>query len=123
MDDLRAVAHGVVGRGYGFMVLGIGMTMVGFSFNLLLALKIGAVLFTIGAVIFVLCGLRAPRRPYQRTELWVSLPEEKRPHRSMAQWAASTVLTEAYFRFAQHSAVTAVALWLGVIVLPVLKVV
>lgn len=43
------------------------------------------------------------------TEMWLYLERGERP--AEAQWAAATVLREAYFWFARWSAGVAVALW------------
>ena len=39
------------------------------------------------------------------------LPKEFRPPERYAQWAASTVLRDAYFTFAQYTALISIAMW------------
>ena len=39
------------------------------------------------------------------------LPKEFRPPEAYAQWAASTVLRDAYFTFAKYTAMISIAMW------------
>lgn len=48
---------------------------------------------------------------YKRTEMWLLLPKDFRPPERYAQWAASTVLRDAYFTFAKYTAFTSIIMW------------
>jgi len=121
MDELRNVANVCVGRAFAFAMLAIGVTMIGFSFNMVLALKTGGILSTVLALIFILKGLGANRKDYRHTELWITLPQDRRPPVQHAQWASSTVLREAYFSYAHHAAVLAIVMGVTCILLALLR--
>lgn len=117
MDDIRRIAFECVARGVGFGALAIVITMIGFSFNMLLAIKIGSGLCTLMAAILLVRGQFAARTPYKRTELWFLLPADLRPPESQAQWVSSTVIREAYQTFAYYAAIVAAILAVLAIVL------
>lgn len=110
MEELRQVAFICAGRAFGFAGLAIAVTMVGFSYDLLLALKSGGILFLILALAFAIKAQNATRKDYRRTELWSVLPPDRRPPPEHAQWAAATVLREAYTGFAERAAIVGVGL-------------
>ena len=77
MRDLEQVAVQSVARGVGFGTLAISLVVVGLAGYPTLALKSGAALTLLMWAILRLKALRAPRRPYKRTEVWLML--EPRP--------------------------------------------
>ena len=48
---------------------------------------------------------------YRRTEMWLMLPDDFRPPERYAQWAAATVMRDAYFTFAQYTAMISIVMW------------
>lgn len=110
MEDMRRIAFENVARGVGFGALAIVVTMIGFSYDMLLSIKVGGVLFALTAAILVLRAQLAPRKPYRTSDVWRALPRERRPPEAHAQWAATTALQEAYYTFARHTAAVSVAL-------------
>ena len=111
MDDLRRVAYEVVLRACGFGSLAIFCVMIGMSFDPLMAFKTGGFLTTAMATILILKAYEARTKPYRRTEMWLYLTKEQRPHESYAQWAVSTVLWETYLTFARWTAGISIAMW------------
>lgn len=120
MEELRRVAFQCAGRAFGFALLASSVTMVGFSYDLALCVKIGAVLFALIAALFLLFAQRAPSRDYRNTEVWLWLPPERRPAASHAQWAVTQALREAYLSFARHAGLASAGLVLIALVLHVL---
>ena len=111
MEHLREAANISIGRACGFFGLGIVTVMMGLSFDPLLALRSGAVLVTGLTIILLIRARSALTRDYRRTEMWLLLDEDKRPPALYAQWAASTVLRDAYLRFALWAAGLSVFMW------------
>lgn len=101
MDRIEALAELSIRRGLSFAALGIGMAMLGFSFDPAMALGFGAVASLLVSAALALKALAAPRRPYRRTELWIlldgrhDLPEER------AQAQIGGLLQRLYLRYAQ----------------------
>jgi hypothetical protein len=53
----------------------------------------------------------AVTKPYNKTELWLYLPKDKRPPATQAQWASATVLRETYLTFALWTSAISIAMW------------
>jgi hypothetical protein len=111
MQTMRAVAYEVVGRGVMFAVLGIGVTMLGLSFDLPLMTRTGAILATLLSVCLLFFAERTRRLDHRRTEFWNSIPEDKRPPEPHARFASALVLRETYMSFAVHAAIAAGGMW------------
>jgi hypothetical protein len=120
LEEMRRIAFQCAGRAFGFALLANAVTMIGFSYDLILAAKIGAVLFGLTAAGFVLFAQRAPSRDYRKTELWVWLPPERRPAAAHAQWSTGQAMREAYFAFARHAGLASAGLAALALVLYVL---
>jgi hypothetical protein len=101
VEELRRVAFECAGRGFGFALLANCVTMIGFSYDLLLCAKIGAVLFALTGAVFLLFAQLAPSRDYRKTQVWVWLPPERRPAAAHAQWSIAQASREAYLTFAR----------------------
>ncbi len=108
---MRRIAHEVVLRACGFGSLAIFCVMIGMSFDPLMAFKAGGFLTAAMAVILVFKAYEARTKPYRRTEMWLYLPKDQRPHETYAQWASATVLRETYLTFAQWTAAISIAMW------------
>jgi hypothetical protein len=111
MEEMRKAAFTSVARGCGFAMLGVLCLMVGFSFDPRLMFQSGGMLSMIAVLVLVLKGRRALSTDYRHTEMWLMLPDDFRPPEAYAQWAAATVLRDAYFTFAQYTAAISVVMW------------
>lgn len=72
----------------------------------------GGILTLIMTLILMLKSRQALTRDYKRTEMWLLLPKDFRPPEAYAQWAASTVLRDAYLTFAQYTALASIVMWI-----------
>ena len=113
MEPMRRVAYEVVQRACLFGSLAIFCVMVGMSFDARLAFKTGGTLTALMAMLLIYKAHEALTKPYNKTELWLYLPEELRPPAAQAQWASATVLRETYFTFAQWTSAISVAMWVA----------
>jgi hypothetical protein len=104
LQTIEEQAEICVARGCGFAALGIATLMVGLSWDMVLASKIGGLLTLAACMILLLKAHRAPHRPVRRTELWMTLEPDVRPNVAIAQRVVGAVLRECYLRFALHAA-------------------
>jgi len=104
IERIEHLANISVARGCGFAALGILTFFIGMSSDLVAAFKSAGYLTLLACIILLLKAGFAPRQPYRRTELWVMLKPDERPDASVAQRLISTVLREAYLRFARQAA-------------------
>lgn len=111
MELMRQVAYEVVQRACLFSSLAIFCVMVGMSFEPRLAFQAGGTLTAIMALVLVYKAQEALTKPYNKTELWLYLPENKRPPVAQAQWASATVLRETYLTFALWTSAISIAMW------------
>ena len=93
-----------VARGCGLAVLAIGTFMVGLSWDMVLAAKVGGLLVLFVCVVLLVRAQRALSRPVERTELWLMLDRSERPSAAYAQRFIGSVLRTCYLRFALHAA-------------------
>lgn len=111
MEYMQRIAYEVVLRACGFGSLAIFCVMIGMSFDPLMAFKAGGFLTMAMSVILIFKAYEARTKPYRRTEMWLYLPKDQRPHETSAQWACATVLRETYLRFARWTASISIVLW------------
>ena len=118
MRDVEQAAVQSVARGVGFGALAIGLVVVGLAGYPLLALRSGAALTLLMWAILRLKALRAPRRPYKRTEVWLLL--EPRPDwpAEIAQRLIGGTLQRTLERFARPVLAVALASWCASLALP-----
>lgn len=109
---LRQAADLSIRRGIGFAYIGIGTAMAGMAFDGYLAVKTGAILSMIVVAVLVTKALRAPGRPYKRTELWIVVDKNHGLPEDRAQDVIGHLLRVRYLWHAQLVAGAAVALWL-----------
>ncbi len=109
---LRHAADLTIRRAIGFAYIAIGTTMAGMAFDGYLAVKTGAILSTVVAAVLGLKALRAPRRPYKHTELWIVVDKDHGLPEERAQDVIGHVLRERYLWHAQLIAGVAALLWL-----------
>jgi hypothetical protein len=119
MKEIENAAYVSVGRACGFAGLAIFCLMFGLSFEPALAARTGGILCAFTAAILALYGMRAPTRPYKRTELWIILDKAKRPPAGIAQQIVGQALRETYLWFARQSAVISAVMLVSAFVLQV----
>jgi hypothetical protein len=111
MEEMRKLAYESVARGCGFGMLAIICVMVGMSFNPRAVFQAGGILTLMMTFILILKARLALTQNYRKTEMWLYLPKDFRPPEAYAQWAASTVLRDAYLTFAQYTALISIIMW------------
>ena len=110
MTPVEKAAWESVARACGFAALGMGCVVLGFSFEPLLALRLGGVLALVMALVLGVLAWMAPHRPYKRTEAWLALRgTSDAPPRDVAQRLIGGALAEAYGWFARLAAAAAMA--------------
>jgi hypothetical protein len=111
VETARGIAFFSVGRACLFGLLAIATVIMGLIGWPTVAVRAGAILTTLGAAVLIYRALRAPGRPYRRTEVWVLLRRESTVPEDRAQILISSVLGETYWRFAVYAAAMALFLW------------
>ncbi len=112
MEEMRKAAFESVSRGCAFGFLAIACVMMGMVYEPSLIFQSGGILTLIMTLILMLKSRQALTRDYKRTEMWLLLPKDFRPPEAYAQWAASTVLRDAYLTFAQYTALASIVMWI-----------
>jgi hypothetical protein len=110
VEEMRKAAFSSVARACGFGILAIVCVMMGMGGPVTM-FKAGGLLTLMMTFILILKARYALTQNYKRTEMWIMLPKEFRPPERYAQWAASTVLRDAYFTFAQYTALISITMW------------
>lgn len=108
---MRKAAFESVSRGCAFGFLAIACVMMGMVHDPKLIFQAGGIMTLIMTLVLVLKARGALTKDYKRTEMWLMLPKDFRPPEAYAQWAASTVLRDAYLTFAQYTALISVLMW------------
>jgi hypothetical protein len=108
---MRKAAFESVSRGCGFGFLAIVCVMMGMVHEPRLIFQTGGILTLLMTFILMIKARRALTRDYKRTEMWLLLPKDFRPPEAYAQWAAATVLRDAYLTFAQYTALVSIVMW------------
>jgi hypothetical protein len=111
MEDMRRIAYEIVLRACGFGSLAIFCVMIGLSFEPRAAFQTGGFLTLLMTGILILKAYRAPRKDYRHTEMWLYIPEERRPPKAYAQFTISTILQETYVSFARWTAIISIVMW------------
>ena len=84
--------------------------MFAFAFDVRQAFHVGAILVAVLAIALWFKALRAARKPYFRTELWVMLPERPSMDKPELQRLIGGVLAERFWWHAKAAAAIAAAL-------------
>ena len=100
-----------VGRGCGFAAIAIFTVMVGMSAMMPVAFAAGGILSLVCALILISKSWLLGERNYRRTELWLMLEDDDRPHQTIAPQLIINVLREAYLRFATYATACAVGMF------------
>jgi hypothetical protein len=111
MEDMRRIAYETVLRACAFGSLTIFCVMIGLSFEPRVAFQAGGFFTLLMTVILILKAYEARTKDHRHTEMWLYLPEERRPPKPQAQWAISTVMRETYFLFARWTAIISIVMW------------
>ena len=111
MEDMRRIAYEIVLRACAFGSLAIFCVMVGFSLEPRAAFQTGGFLTLLMTGILVLKAYWAPKKDYRHTEMWLYIPEERRPPKAYAQFTISTILQETYVSFARWTAIISIVMW------------
>jgi hypothetical protein len=111
MEEMRRIAYETVLRACGFGSLAIFCVMIGLSFQPRSAFQAGGFLTLLMTLILVFKAYEARTKDHRHTEMWLYLPEERRPPKAEAQWAISTIMRETYFLFARWTAIISIVMW------------
>ena len=104
LTAIEVLAEISVARGCGFAAIAILTLMVGLSWDMVLASKVGGLLVLFGCMVLIVKAQRALRRPVRNTELWIMLDQGHRPSATFAQRVIGRILQTCYLRFALHAA-------------------
>jgi hypothetical protein len=108
----RDLADTSIRRACGFALIGIFTAMVGFSGDPYLAVRCGAVLVTLTAVILYWRGQGAPRRNFRDTEVWLMIRNTAPPMpKESLQRLIGNALADSYFWHARIAATVAATMW------------
>jgi hypothetical protein len=110
MDMFRRIASFTIARDSAFMALVASTLMVAFSFAPILAIKIGATLALLNAVLLMLRAARLTDDTVSRSEPWLALAAHERPAGGQGRQVARLHLEETMLRFAKTSAALSISL-------------
>jgi len=110
-EYIRQIAYEIVLRACGFASLGIFCVMIGMSFDAHLAFQAGGTLTLMMCAVLIYKAYEARTKSYRYTEMWLYLPEDRRPPKASAQRISSMVLREVYLTFARWTALISIAMW------------
>jgi hypothetical protein len=110
MEAIENAAFVSVGRACGFAGLAIFCLVFGLSYDPPFAARAGGLCCLLVTGILVCYAIRAPYRPFKRTEVWLILPKNERPPQASAQVLIGRVLRKTYIWFAKQAGVLAAAL-------------
>jgi hypothetical protein len=117
MEQIVSVANQTIRRACGFAAFAVGATMLALSFDLVLALRVGAVMTTAVCIALFVQSCRAPSADVRRTELYSIVGRTLTLPRERTQRLLGEVLAERYLWHADAAALAAVALWAGALML------
>lgn len=112
LERIRVHADLSIRRGCGFALLGIATFMIGMSSDAVLAFRSGAIMVSLVLVALLLKGMRAPKRSYKKTEVWILLDKRHGLPEARAQQVFGTILRDRYFWHAEIAALAALGLWI-----------
>jgi multidrug efflux pump subunit AcrB len=111
MDAIKEASDLSIRRACGFGLLAIWTTMVGLSYEPLLAVRAGAVLMTVMGAVLLVRAWGARHRPYKRTEVWLILNKTHDLPEARAQQVFGNILRERYLWHATAAGWIALVLW------------
>jgi hypothetical protein len=104
LQRIEHVAQISVARACGFGALAIVTFMTALSGDIVSCLKAGGILTLFMCLVLLLKARHAAGRSYKRTEVWIMLAPQDRPHSAIAQQVIGNVLRETFLSFAMHAA-------------------
>lgn len=113
IERVRQCAEVSVKRGLGFALFTIGCIVVGFSWDIRLALEVGSGSTLLLCTILFFRALEAPTRDYRKTETWVLLDKKVDLPAERLQRTIGSILQDLYRRYAEWMLGAAVIQWLG----------
>jgi hypothetical protein len=116
MDVIDAVVDHCIRRGLGFVGLAVGTVMLSLSFDFALALRVGADMLAVTAIVLLWASWRAPRRDHRRSEAWAVLSSHSpeltgRLPRAEAQRLMAESLRRRMMWHAERVGLGALAFW------------
>ena len=111
MEEMRRIAFETVLRACGFASLAIFCVMIGLSFLPRSAFQAGGFLSMVMTLVLVLKAHEAKTKDHRRTEMWLYLPEERRPPAGHAQQTIAAVMRETYLQCARWTAIISIVMW------------
>ena len=111
MEEMRRIAYGTVLRACGFASLAIFCVMIGLSFLPRSAFQAGGFLSMTMTLVLVFKAREARTKDHRRTEMWLYLPEDRRPPQAHAQQMIATVMRETYLLFARWTSIISIVMW------------
>jgi hypothetical protein len=111
MEEMRRIAYETVLRACGFASLAIFCVMIGLSFLPRTAFQAGGFLSMTMTLVLVFKAREARTKDHRRTEMWLYLPEDRRPPQAHAQQTIATVMRETYLIFARWTSIISIVMW------------
>ena len=111
MEEMRRIAYETVLRACGFASLAIFCVMIGLSFLPRTAFQAGGFLSMTMTLVLVFKAREAWTKDHRRTEMWLYLPEDRRPPQAHAQQMIATVMRETYLLFARWTSIISIVMW------------
>lgn len=111
LEAWRQVATVCVGRAVFFGSFGIVLFMLGFAFVPVTALRAGATMSLLMSAVLLLKSYTALTKQPRRTEVWLHLADEHRPHNPGAARFFALTLREVYALFARRVLLTSLGLF------------
>lgn len=117
-EQLRRHADNSIRRACSFAMLAIFTFMFGLAGEPYIAVRAGAILVTLAAVILYWRGTKAPTRNFRETEVWLEVKDTPAPPpKDRLQRLIGQALADSYFWHARIAAHMALAMWLVAILL------
>jgi hypothetical protein len=108
----RELADASIRRACGFGLVAIFTTMIGLSAEPYIAVRCGAFMITLAAVILLWRGQTAPRRRYRDTEVWLMIRDTAPAiSKDRLQRLIGGALADSYYWHARIAAYIAVTMW------------
>ena len=111
MDRIRECAEVSIRRAVGYATFAVCLVLLGFSFDIVLALKWSAGCTMIVSVVLIYKALSAPTLSYRKTETWILLDREHGLPEERAQQVIGGILHEIYKRYASLALAVTFGLW------------
>ncbi|MGE0734750.1 MAG: hypothetical protein AB7P50_08360 [Alphaproteobacteria bacterium] len=109
---IRQLADVSIRRACGFGLIAIVTVMFGVSSDPRLSIRAGAIGASLITLVLLAKAVRARRKPYKDTEVWLMLPDGHGLPETSAQRVIGGILRERYLWHATLAAVVALVLWL-----------